>query len=88
VAKKRVNSGDPAWSQLPKSLARGSMSQHKFKVGQLVNYNPGRMSMSSAKEYKILHLLPVEGGDLLYRIKSAGEAFERNAKERELASRM
>jgi hypothetical protein len=64
------------------------MSRHKFKVGQLVAYSPGRMGMSaSAREYKVLRLLPAEGGELLYRIKSIGEAFERVAKERELARR-
>jgi len=64
------------------------MSQHKFRVGQLVDYNPGRLGMSaSARQYKILRLLPAEGGDLLYRIKSIGEAFERVAKERELVRR-
>jgi hypothetical protein len=41
----------------------------------------------SARQYKVLRLLPAEGGDLLYRIKSIGEAFERVAKERELARR-
>ena len=64
------------------------MSQHKFKVGQFVDYNAGRLGMSaSALQYKIQRLLPAEGGDLLYRIKSIGEAFERVAKERELARR-
>jgi len=64
------------------------MSQHKFRVGQVVEYNPGRLGMrASAREYKILRLLPPEGSDLLYRIKSVGEAFERVAKERELARR-
>lgn len=64
------------------------MSQHKFKVGQLVDFNPGRLGMpASAREYKIVRLLPPEGSDLLYRIKSVGEAFERVAKERELARR-
>jgi hypothetical protein len=64
------------------------MPQHKFKVGQVVDYNPGRLGMSaSAREYKVLRLLPPEGSDLLYRIKSIGEAFERVAKERELVRR-
>ena len=31
--------------------------------------------------------LPIEGGDFLYRIKSAAETFERVAKESELATR-
>jgi hypothetical protein len=64
------------------------MSRHKFRVGQLVDYNPGRLGVSvSARQYKILRLLPAEGGDPLYRIKSASEAFERVAKEHELAQR-
>jgi hypothetical protein len=64
------------------------MQQHKFKIGEFVDYHPGRLGLSaSAREYKILRLLPAEGNDLLYRIKSIGEAFERVAKERELAQR-
>lgn len=66
----------------------GLAMHHKFKVGQLVDYNPGRIGMpASSWHYKILRLLPAEGSDPLYRIKSAGETFERVAKERELAAR-
>ena len=42
---------------------------------------------ASAREYKVVRLLPPEGTDLLYRIKSVGETFERVAKERELSRR-
>lgn len=64
------------------------MSQHRFKVGQLVDYNPSRMGMpASSRQYKVTRLLPPEGTDLLYRIKSPAESFERVAKERELARR-
>lgn len=64
------------------------MAQHKFKVGQVVDYRPGRLSSAlSASKYKILRLLPAEGSDLLYRIKSVDETFERVAKEHELARR-
>jgi hypothetical protein len=34
-----------------------------------------------------MRLLPAEGNDLLYRIKSPAETFERVAKESELARR-
>lgn len=34
--------------------------------------------------YKIIRLLPSDGEDYLYRIKSTGEAFERVAKESQL----
>jgi hypothetical protein len=64
------------------------MAHHKFKVGQFVDYKPGRLSSGlSASKYKILRLLPAEGSDLLYRIKSVDETFERVAKEHELAYR-
>lgn len=64
------------------------MSHHKFKVGQTVEYNPGSVGVrASSREYKVMRLLPPEGVDLLYRIKSVGEAFERVAKERELSRR-
>jgi len=61
------------------------MRRHKFRVGELVDYNPGRLTVQpSARRYTILRLLPPEGSDLLYRIKASSEAFERVAKEREL----
>jgi hypothetical protein len=64
------------------------MTQHKFKVGQFVDYKPGRLSSAlSASRYKILRLLPAEVSDLLYRIKSIEETFERVAKEHELSQR-
>ncbi len=64
------------------------MPKHKYKVGQAVDYSPGRWGVpASSREYEILRLLPFEGGDLLYRIKSTGETFERVAKESELGTR-
>jgi len=61
------------------------MARHRYKVGQAVDFSPGRWGPpASAREYKVLRLLPFEGGDLLYRIKSSAETFERVAKESEL----
>jgi hypothetical protein len=61
------------------------MPRHRFKVGQAVDFTPGRWGLpASSREYKVLKLLPFEGGDLLYRIKCAAETFERVAKESEL----
>jgi len=61
--------------------------KHKYKVGQAVDYSPGRWGHpASSREYEVLRLLPFEGGDLMYRIKSAAETFERVAKESELAA--
>jgi hypothetical protein len=61
---------------------------HKFKVGQLVDYNPNRMHVPAASGgYEILRLLPMQGNEVLYRIKSMAESFERVAKEQELSHR-
>jgi hypothetical protein len=62
--------------------------QHKFKVGQMVDYSPNRLGLSaSARGYEIVRLVPREGIDLFYRIKSPNEAFQRVAKEQELTRR-
>jgi hypothetical protein len=58
------------------------MTAHKFKIGQLVDYS-SRESASGA--YQITQLLPPEGADYQYRIKSAREPHERVAKEHELS---
>jgi hypothetical protein len=62
------------------------MARHKYRLGQAVDFVPGNRwgVPAAAREYKILRLLPFEGGDLLYRIKSTAETFERVAKERDL----
>jgi hypothetical protein len=62
------------------------MSQHRFKVGQIVNFNPGKRAMpTSATSYKIVHRLPREGSaTFTYRIKSTTEAFERVASENDI----
>lgn len=62
------------------------MSRHRYRIGQVVDFKPSRLAMpSSGGEYKVVRLLPREGGDLLYRIKSPIETFERVACESELA---
>lgn len=62
------------------------MSIHKFKVGQLVHYAPGRSSlMASSREYKIIRCLPPENGENQYRIKGISETFERMARENDLS---
>ena len=61
------------------------MSNHKFKVGQMVDFVPSQRGLAaSARSYKILRLMPFEGGERLYRIKTIAEAFERVARESEL----
>lgn len=61
------------------------MKGHKFTVGQTVYFNSGSMGRPGVSgSYKIVRLLPSDGDDFQYRIKSAGEAFERVAKESQL----
>jgi hypothetical protein len=65
------------------------MAHHRFKVGQTVDFSPARPAMPTpGQRYEIVRLLPVEGGELLYRVKSKGETFERIAKESELSQRV
>ncbi|MSP45521.1 MAG: hypothetical protein EXQ83_06535 [Xanthobacteraceae bacterium] len=58
---------------------------HRFKVGQSVRYNQSTARRSgSTASFKIIKLLPSEGGLSQYRIKSPSEAHERIAMENEL----
>ncbi len=62
------------------------MAEHKFNVGQTVDYSPGRRGMPAmSRLYKIVRLLPPEDGQLLYRIKGSSEPFERVAREQDLS---
>jgi len=60
------------------------MSAHRFKLGQVVTYHPPKGSTSSSSMYRVLKLLPVEGGQVKYRIKSATDNCERVATEGQL----
>ena len=61
------------------------MSNHKFKIGQTVNYTSGPFGAGRASGvYKITRLLPPEGDDFQYKIKCAAEPHERVAKESQL----
>lgn len=70
----------------PSPSSETLMPPHRYKAGQDVYFNPpkGAVQVASQK-YKILRLLPLEGGEFSYRIKSATEHFERVAKESELS---
>jgi hypothetical protein len=62
-----------------------SVTSHKFKIGQSVNYTSGPFGAGSVSGvYQITQLLPPEGDDFQYKIKSAAEPHERVAKESQL----
>jgi hypothetical protein len=47
------------------------MANHKFNVGQMVDLIPSRAVIPAlVRAYKILRVLPQEGGEPLYRIKN------------------
>jgi hypothetical protein len=61
------------------------VNAHKFSVGQTVYYTGPMMGRGGAGgSYRVMRLLPADGGDYQYRIKSVGEAYERVAKESQL----
>jgi len=63
------------------------MTVHKFRVGELVDFNPSQEGISASRlKYKILRLLPCEQGKIYYQIKTIGEPLVRIALEGELTS--
>lgn len=63
-----------------------SALKHKYKVGSSVYFTASNVSRPAASgTYEVVRLLPTEGDDCQYRIKSSTEAFERVAKESQLA---
>jgi hypothetical protein len=60
--------------------------KHKFGVGESVYFTPSNVARPAASgTYEVIRLLPTDGDDCQYRIKSSTEAFERVAKESQLA---
>jgi hypothetical protein len=59
--------------------------QHKYRLGQTVYFTSKPLGhMAANGTYQIVKLLPPEGDEHQYRIKSSSEAFERVAKESQL----
>jgi hypothetical protein len=63
----------------------GFVQDHKFKVVQSVSFTSGPFGGGGTNGiYKVTQLLPPEGDDYQYRIKSASEPHERVVKESQL----
>lgn len=72
--------------QAGKSLRMERALKHKYPVGATVYFTASNVSRPAATgTYEVIRLLPTEGDDCQYRIKSSSEAFERVAKESQLA---
>jgi hypothetical protein len=62
-----------------------ALQVHKYNVGQTVYYTSGMVGRHSGSgSYRVVKLLPADGSDFQYRIKSMSEAYERVAKESQL----
>lgn len=61
------------------------MAGHKYRVGERVIFHAPRRSIGPSL-FTVLRLLPPDGQEFTYRIKSTDEGVERVAKERELTS--
>ena len=69
----------------PVAVHEISIRTHKYQVGETVYYTSPTFGRAAATgSYTVVKLLPSEGDDYQYRIKSSGEAFERVAKESQL----
>ena len=77
--------GSSATSRCVGFVQETALKTHKFHIGQTVYFTSrpiGHMAVNDA--YQVVKLLPSDGDDYQYRIKSANEAFERVAKESQL----
>jgi hypothetical protein len=64
---------------------RPALKEHKFQIGQTVYFTSRPIGhMAANGTYLVVKLLPSDGEDYQYRIKSTSEAFERVAKESQL----
>ena len=68
-----------------KVLKTHKYSTHKYSIGQNVRYTAGPFTRAGSNgSFTVVKLLPTDGDEHQYRIKSVGEAFERVAKESQL----
>jgi hypothetical protein len=64
------------------------MTQHKFAIGQAVDFMPGPGDANVPRgKYKVLRLLPSETRDLQYRVKHTEDGHERVVRESQLTAR-
>jgi hypothetical protein len=83
TASKMIHTASPPMQ--PLATSEISLKSHKYQIGEMVYYTSPTFGRAAATgSYQVVKLLPSEGDDYQYRIKSSGEAFERVAKESQL----
>ena len=79
----------PKPTLLPVITAPVAATLHKFRIGEAVHLTAGVFARGGAGSvYKVTQLLPSEGDEQQYRIKSATEPHERVAKQSQLEPAM
>ena len=69
----------------PRAATTG-VARHRFGVGARLRMKQGGLSVARPASYcRVVFLLPFEGGQLFYRVKSELESFERVVAEADLA---
>jgi len=83
TAQKMIRTASPPMQPVaPQEIV---LKSHKYQLGEMVYYTSPTFGRAAATgSYQVVKLLPSEGDDYQYRIKSNGEAFERVAKESQL----
>jgi len=62
------------------------MAVHKYKVGQTLLFTPSTFEAVARKgTYHVVSLLPADGGDNQYRLKSDADGHERVVREGQLS---
>jgi hypothetical protein len=83
VVEKMIRTASPPMQ--PVAVHEIVLKSHKYQIGEMVYYTSPTFGRAAATgSYTVVKLLPSEGDDYQYRIKSSGEAFERVAKESQL----
>ena len=63
------------------------MQKHKYRIGELVSLTGQFGSRRPSGVYEVVRLLPIEGGQAQYRLRSKYETTERVAREEQISSR-
>ena len=64
-----------------------SLKSHRFRVGQQLHMRTGGNNLArQAGSCTVTFLLPFEGGQVLYRVRSEAESFERVVPEADLSA--
>ena len=85
VADNMMHTSSPPMQPMVGSQQDILLRAHKYQVGEVVYFTSPSFGRAAATgSYTVVKLLPSEGDDYQYRIKSSGEAFERVAKESQL----